>query len=49
MTANTRALDRHRFEVAVADNPVARAAVISSLGAYPNPDGGYGWGLESDL
>ncbi|MDO3647735.1 hypothetical protein [Nocardia mangyaensis] len=49
MTANARALDRHRFEVAVADNPVARAAVISSLGAYRNPDGGYGWGLESDL
>lgn len=49
MTSNARALDRHRFEVAVADNPVARAAIISSLGAYRNPDGGYGWGLESDL
>ncbi|MFF2082813.1 hypothetical protein ACFVVM_03520 [Nocardia sp. NPDC058176] len=49
MTSNARTLDRHRFEVAVADNPVARAAVIGSLGAYRNPDGGYGWGLESDL
>ena len=47
MATHARLLDRRRFDVLLhgAGHDCARAA----LGAYRNPDGGYGWGLEPDL
>lgn len=49
MTSHARLLDRHRLEAAVIDADAPRQAIVDSLGAYRNPDGGYGWGLEPDL
>lgn len=47
MTAHARLLDRRRFDLLFsAGDP---EPVLSSLEAYRNPDGGYGWGLEPDL
>lgn len=49
MTSHARILDRQRFEAIVSGSNAARQAIIRGLDAYRNPDGGYGWGLESDL
>jgi len=45
--SNARTLDRRRFEYHFADGPAD--AVVSALGAYRNPDGGFGHALEADL
>lgn len=42
-----RLLDRRRFEHHVGEEPAG--GVASALGAYANPDGGFGHALESDL
>lgn len=42
-----RVLDRRRLASALGTGPPE--AVWEALGAYRNPDGGYGWGLEPDL
>jgi hypothetical protein len=47
MATHARLLDRRRFDVLFRDTPAD--AVLDSLSAYRNPDGGYGWGLEPDL
>jgi hypothetical protein len=47
MATHARLLDRRRFELRHSD--VDTAGVLAALGAYRNPDGGYGWGLEPDL
>jgi hypothetical protein len=47
MATHARLLDRRRFALLL-DNAEA-ADVHSSLAAYRNQDGGYGWGLEPDL
>jgi hypothetical protein len=47
MASNARLLDRHRFDVVV--RRAAPDALLASLEAHRNPDGGYGWGLEPDL
>jgi hypothetical protein len=49
LTRHARVLDRHRFEAATTGSDAARRAIVAALGAYRNPDGGYGWGLEPDL
>lgn len=49
VASNARALDRRRFAALVDPSAVARRAVVDAVGAYRNPDGGYGWGLEPDL
>ncbi len=48
MATHARILDRHRFDALVGGEH-AGPAVLSSVDAYRNPDGGYGWGLEPDL
>jgi hypothetical protein len=47
MAGHARMLDRRRFQVLVDEGDPG--AVLAALGAYRNPDGGYGWGLEPDL
>lgn len=47
MTSHARILDLRRL-VLLADDGDADP-VLAALDAYRNPDGGYGWGLESDL
>jgi hypothetical protein len=47
MTAHARILDLRRL-VLLADGGDAEP-VLAAVDAYRNPDGGYGWGLESDL
>jgi hypothetical protein len=47
MAANARMLDRRRFRVVLGEPD--HEPLLSALGAYRNPDGGYGWGLEPDL
>ncbi|MCI2265545.1 hypothetical protein [Sediminivirga luteola] len=49
MTTHARVLDRHRFEAVTTGSAHARRAIIDALGAYRNPYGGYGWGIEPDL
>jgi hypothetical protein len=50
MAAHGRVLDRRRFELACGNATAqTRAAVLSAIDGYRNPDGGYGWGLEPDL
>jgi hypothetical protein len=49
MIGSGRTLDRHRFDALVVGDASASAAVLRSLGAYRNADGGYGWGIEPDL
>lgn len=50
MATNARILDRRRFElVSGNDTAETRAAVLTAIDGYRNPDGGYGWGLEPDL
>ncbi|MFZ1994311.1 MAG: hypothetical protein WAU75_09390 [Solirubrobacteraceae bacterium] len=44
---HARVLDRRRH--ALHNGHGDPAAVLAALGAYRNPDGGYGWGLEPDL
>ena len=47
MAGHARALDRHRLGLLLGEGEAARA--LTALGAYRNPDGGFGWGLEPDL
>jgi hypothetical protein len=47
MLGNARTLDRRRFEYHFEDGPAD--AVVAALGAYRNPDGGFGHALEADL
>jgi hypothetical protein len=47
MAAHARILDRRRFARLLGE--ADGAAVLGAVEAYRNPDGGYGWGLESDL
>ena len=47
MATHARILDRRRF--ALRDGGGDADGVLAALGAYRNPDGGYGWGLEPDL
>lgn len=47
LTSHARLLDRHRFELCLGQG--STEAARHALGAYRNPDGGYGWGLEPDL
>ncbi|MGP3957102.1 hypothetical protein ACTWPT_13965 [Nonomuraea sp. 3N208] len=47
MATHARVLDRRRYDLIMGDGDPA--AVLAALEAYRNPDGGYGWGLESDL
>lgn len=47
MATHARLLDRRRFDVIVRGGPAD--AALAALGAYRNPDGGFGWGLEADL
>jgi hypothetical protein len=47
MAAHARILDRRRL--ALFQGTVGPEPVLAALGAYRNPDGGYGWGLEPDL
>ncbi|HEY3283893.1 MAG TPA: hypothetical protein VGN26_16625 [Armatimonadota bacterium] len=42
-----RLLERRRFAYHFEDGPLA--GVLSALGSYQNPDGGFGHGLEMDL
>jgi hypothetical protein len=44
---NARLLDRQRLAVLLHDAP--SEPVLASLGAYRNPDGGFGHGLEPDV
>ena len=47
MTTHARLLDRRRADLTLgAGDP---DLTVAALGAYRNPDGGYGWGLEPDL
>jgi hypothetical protein len=48
MATHARVLDRRRFEL-LSGQTEDPSAVLSALGAYRNPDGGYGHGLEPDL
>jgi hypothetical protein len=48
MATHARMLDRHRFNALVSGDR-GGSGILSSLDAYRNPDGGYGWGLEPDL
>jgi hypothetical protein len=45
--SNARVLDRHRLAVLLHGTP--SAPVLAALGAYRNPDGGFGHGLEPDI
>lgn len=46
---NGRLIDRRRMSLVVGRPTVEdRRAVLAALGAYRNPDGGFGWGLEPD-
>jgi hypothetical protein len=47
MATHARLLDRRRFDVLF--RGAAPDGALAALGAYRNPDGGYGWGLEPDL
>lgn len=47
LATHGRLLDRRRFELLSGETDAR--AVLAALGAYRNPDGGYGWGLEPDL
>jgi hypothetical protein len=47
MAGHARVLDRRRFELLWEEGDAA--ATLAAVGAYRNPDGGYGWGLEPDL
>jgi hypothetical protein len=47
MAGHARLLDRRRFHLLIDEGDPD--AVLAALGAYRNPDGGYGWGLEPDL
>jgi hypothetical protein len=47
MTTHARTLDRRRFELRF--GPGDREGVLTTLDAYRNPDGGYGWAIEPDL
>ncbi|MCF2528137.1 hypothetical protein [Yinghuangia soli] len=48
MATHARQLDRLRFH-AFLGRTLAPGQLLSAVDAYRNPDGGYGWGLESDL
>ena len=47
MDTHARVVDRRRFDLLFRDGDAD--GVLAALGAYRNPDGGYGWGLEPDL
>ena len=47
MASHGRLLDRRRLGRLL--DPADPGGVLAALAAYRNPDGGYGWGLESDL
>lgn len=47
MATHARVLDRRRFQLLT--EKADPGQVVAALGAYRNPDGGYGWGLEPDL
>src|SRR3954465_11309118 len=47
LAGSARVLDRRRFELLFGDGDPA--AVLAAVDGYRNPDGGYGWGLETDL
>src|SRR5688572_20529064 len=47
MAGHARVLDRRRFELLF--DGAGAEPVLAALGAYRNPDGGYGHGLEPDL
>ncbi|MDQ3956785.1 MAG: hypothetical protein M3273_00520 [Actinomycetota bacterium] len=47
VATHARILDRRRLGLLLGDDD--RSAVLAALDAYHNLDGGYGWGLESDL
>ncbi|MEV4116361.1 hypothetical protein [Nonomuraea sp. NPDC049695] len=47
LAGHGRVLDRRRYDLLMGDGDPA--SVLAALGAYRNPDGGYGWGLEPDL
>lgn len=47
MDTHARVVDRRRFHLLFGDGDAA--GVTQALGAYRNPDGGYGWALEPDL
>lgn len=47
LLANARLLDRHRAAVILHGGPVE--PVLTALGAYRNPDGGFGHALEPDV
>jgi hypothetical protein len=47
VSTHARLLDRRRFDVITGGND--RAGILAALEGYRNDDGGFGWGLESDL
>lgn len=47
VSTHARLLDRRRFDVVTGGSD--RDGILAALDAYRNDDGGYGWGLESDL
>ncbi|HEX2057737.1 MAG TPA: hypothetical protein VHI71_05135 [Actinomycetota bacterium] len=47
VSTHARLLDRRRFDVVTGGSD--RDGILAALEAYRNDDGGYGWGLESDL
>jgi hypothetical protein len=47
MAMHARLLDRRRLDVVL--HHASPDVALAALGAYRNPDGGYGWGLEADL
>ncbi|WP_425440471.1 hypothetical protein [Prauserella shujinwangii] len=46
-STHARLLDRHRLRLVLGTGDPE--ATLAALGAYRNPDGGFGWGLEPDL
>ncbi len=48
LATHARVLERHRLALLLGQ-PGAAAAVVATVGAYRNADGGFGWGLEPDL
>lgn len=47
MVTHARTLDRRRLAYLLGEDTAA--GVVGALGAYRNPDGGFGWALEPDM
>lgn len=47
MVTHGRSLDRRRLAYLLGED--SKVGVVGALGAYRNPDGGFGWALEPDM